>query len=182
MRRSIIGALLATFVGASLLLTGSASANPDNLGKLKITVMGTNAVGKDTNANRNSEYVWLKNVTATELNVANWSVSDAVGGTNRTTFNEVFVEQCDCGLTWVADGDEATAGAQPKVALPAGDNIIVYSGPGQDTQPDNATHAFYKNYRHYLNNTSGETVTVRDSDGTTVERLGYDAYGINPLG
>jgi hypothetical protein len=33
---------------------------------------------------------------------------------------------------------------------------------------------------HIYNNWSGETITVFDKDGTTVDRLAYDAYGINP--
>jgi len=142
----------------------SATADPSNAGKVKITVMGINARGTDTLANRNAEYVWVRNVSPATVNVKGWKVVDAAG--NTTTFTEDNLPNLNATAT--------------TLDLPAGDSVIVYSGQGVDTTPDNNVHAIYRNGNHYLNNTSGETVRVLDADGSTVDKLAYDAYGINP--
>lgn len=145
----------------------SAYADVNNVGDVKITVMGFNAQGTDTIANRNAEYVWLKNVTADPVNVDGWKLSDGYG--IRFTFD-------DSSLPGLVAAD--------RVILPAGESIVIYTGAGSDTTPDNATHAVYLNKSgnpgHIYNNTSGEKVSVFDKDGTTVDSLSYNAYGINP--
>lgn len=158
-------AIITAFVFASgLMLTSAAASAPANVGTVKITVLGTNAKGVDANWNRNAEYVWMKNVTANPVNVFGWKLTDAAG--NETKFTEDNLPSL-----------EATA---TTLVLPSGHSVLVYSGQGTDTTPDNNVHTIYRNGKHYLNNSSGETVRVVDADGTTVDKITYDAYGINP--
>lgn len=158
-------AIITAFVFASgLFLTSAAASAPANMGTVKITVLGTNAKGVDANWNRNSEYVWMKNVTAESVNLFGWKLTDAAG--NETKFTEDNLPSL-----------EATA---TTLVLPSGHSVLVYSGQGTDTTPDNNVHTIYRNGKHYLNNSSGETVRVVDADGMTVDKIIYDAYGINP--
>lgn len=159
-----IAACVIALVALTFLLPTSAVADPSNYQKVKITVMGINARGTDTLANRNSEYVWMRNVSGADVNVFGWKLIDAAG--NTTSFTDDTLPNL-------------TAGAGT-LTLPAGASIIVYSGQGIDTTPDNNVHAIYRNGKHYINNTSGETMRVLDKDGSTVELLSFDAYGINP--
>lgn len=162
--RKFIACVIALVTLAFVSPMSSAAADPSDAGKLKITVMGTNARGTDTLANRNAEYVWVRNVSPATVNVKGWKVVDAAG--NATTFTE--------------DNLPYLAATATTLDLPAGSSVIVYSGQGTDTTPENNVHAIYRNGKHYLNNTSGETVRVVSADGSTVDKISYDAYGINP--
>jgi len=163
MRRAL-GIVAGMVLASSFVVTSSAVANTDNKCDVRITVMGTNAKGKDADWNRNEEYVWLKNVTSESKNIFGWKLTDAYG--NETKFTE--------------DNLQSLEAAANTLMLPAGHSILVYSGAGTDTTPDNNVHTIYRNGKHYLNNSSGESVKVIDADGTVVERLDYNAYGINP--
>lgn len=162
--RKALGIIAGMVLASSFVVTSSAVADTANKCDVRITVMGTNAKGKDADWNRNEEYVWLKNVTSESKNVFGWKLTDAYG--NETKFTE--------------DNLPSLEAAANTLTLPAGDSILVYSGAGTDTTPDNNVHTIYRNGNHYLNNSSGESVKVIDADGTVVERLDYSAYGINP--
>lgn len=162
--RKLFAMIAALMLASGLMIVSSATADTNNVGKVKITVLGTNARGTDNLSNRNSEYVWMKNVSADPVNVFGWKLTDAAG--NETKFTDDALPSL-----------EATA---TTLVLPSGHSVLVYSGQGTDTTPDNNVHTIYRNGKHYLNNSSGETVRVVDADGTTVDKLVYDAYGINP--
>lgn len=162
--RKALGIIAGMVLASSFVVTSSAVADTANKCDVRITVMGTNAKGKDADWNRNEEYVWLKNVTSESKNVFGWKLTDAYG--NETKFTE--------------DNLPSLEAAANTITLPAGHSILVYSGAGTDTTPDNNVHTIYRNGKHYLNNSSGESVKVIDADGTVVERLDYSAYGINP--
>lgn len=149
-------------------------------GDVKITVLGTNAPGADTRANRNREYVWIKNVSSADVNVFGWKLRDGYG--TRFTFRPNKAKE----LTYLparAD-DPATPEADPRVdtlVLPAGHSVIVYTGTGKDVSPGNADHSVYLDLSgHYLNNSSGERVELRNKAGESMDVISYDAYGINP--
>lgn len=162
--RKFVACVIALVALAFVIPMSSAVADPTNAGKLKITVMGINARGVDTLANRNAEYVWVRNVSAATVNVKGWKVVDAAG--NATTFTEDNLPNLNATAT--------------TLDLPAGDSVIVYSGQGTDTTPENNVHAIYRNGNHYINNTNGEIIRVVDADGSTVDKIAFDAYGINP--
>lgn len=162
--RKALGIIAGMVLASSFVVTSSAVADTANKCDVRITVMGTNAKGKDADWNRNEEYVWLKNITEGSKNVFGWKLTDAYG--NETKFTE--------------DNLPSLEAAANTLTLPAGHSILVYSGAGTDTTPDNNVHTIYRNGKHYLNNSSGESVKVIDADGTVVERLDYSAYGINP--
>lgn len=162
--RKALAIITAYVIALGLVTASAATADTDNKCDVRITVMGTNAKGKDADWNRNEEYVWLKNVTSESKNIFGWKLTDAYG--NETKFTE--------------DNLQSLEAAANTLMLPAGHSILVYSGAGTDTTPDNNVHTIYRNGKHYLNNSSGESVKVIDADGTVVERIDYSAYGINP--
>lgn len=159
------------FLALTAVFALSVTAASSDAGKIVLSVMGTNAKGADTLANRNSEYMWMRNVSAEPVDVMDWRLTDTTGGANVTTFDGDWADHCDCGMSPV-DG---------KLMLPPGHSLVVYSGEGHDTNPTNNVHAYYKDWHHMWNNTSGETVKVLDKDGLLVDGYAYDAYGINPL-
>lgn len=162
--RKALAIITACVIALGLVTASAATADVNNKCDVRITVMGTNAKGTDAAWNRNEEYVWLKNVTSEDKNVFGWKLTDAAG--NETKFTEDNLQSLDATAT--------------TLVLPAGHSILVYSGAGTDTTPDNNVHTIYRNGKHYLNNSSGESVKVIDADGTVVERTDYSAYGINP--
>lgn len=160
MFKRIAAAVAVVLMTLGLVASGSASADVANKGKLKITVMGFNAKGVDSSANRNEEYVRLVNVSPDPINVTGWTLSDSVG--NDTDLD-----------AWTDVVSPAVKGI-----LPAGGSIIVYSGSGKDENANNV-HAIYRNGGHYLNN-GGDVVTVRDNGDVFIDKLAYDDFGINP--
>ena len=62
----------------------AASAPPRLNTTIRITRVQFNAPGRDTRANRNGEYVRVKNIGRTTVNLRGWTVRDAAG--NRYTF------------------------------------------------------------------------------------------------
>jgi hypothetical protein len=146
-------------------------------GDVKITVLGTNAPGVDTRANRNREYVWIKNVSAKDVNVFGWKLRDGYG--TRFTFRPNKVKELEY-LPAVAATETLPARVDTLV-LPAGHSVIVYTGSGKDVSPGNADHSVYLDLSgHYLNNSSGERVEIKNKAGESMDAISYDAYGINP--
>jgi Lamin Tail Domain len=170
------------FIAAMCLLIGmgailgwastAAQAVSSDFQKVKITVFNFNARGTDTNANRNEEYVWLKNVSGEAVDIKGWKLTDSYGGPNALSFNSTTFKY-NAG-THENDLKEVDG----KIMLPAGASVVVYSGTGVDGS-DNSTHAVYRAYHHYWNN-GGDSVTVLDEGNDLVDRLSYNDYGINP--
>lgn len=175
-RAAAAGMLAAALVasGASAPATASTStvaAAPEapeaKPGDVKITVVGINAPGKDARWNRNREYVWIKNVSAGEVNVFGWTLRDGYG--QRYTFDKDELKDLN------PFPDEADT-----LMLPAGESVLIYTGSGTD-RTVNGTHSVYLDRSgHYINNSSGEDLQVRNQGGDVMDRLRFDAYGINP--
>lgn len=120
MSKSLILATALTAV-AALAAPASASSTAD-LAALDITAVGYNAYGADTSANRNSEYVDIKNVSAAPVNVAGLLVQDAwARGNNRTS---------RCNTATIAAGALPVAEGAPADMLPAGATLRVHMGSG----------------------------------------------------
>lgn len=171
MRKIIIGIITACVI--ALGLTGSAAfANPSHVGNVKITEYGSNAPGKDTTGNRNAEFVRLVNTTGAALDVEGWILHDtyqngAGDWGNRYTFR----------ATDLPTGSPFKVGTPARFTVPAGGQVYVYNGSGADTTPTNNTAAIYRNFKHMWNN-GGDTIYVRDLDGTVVAYVIYTPYRV----
>lgn len=158
-------ALILTFNPA-----GVASADPANVGKVKIIEYGVNAVGKDTSGNRNAEFVRIMNVGEAAVVIEGWTLHDTYQNAagdygNRFTFR---------GATLPA-GSPMKDAVTGDFVLAAGDQAYVYNGSGADTTPTNHTAAIYRNFKHMWNN-AGDTIYVRDGDGTVIHWVTYTPY------
>lgn len=170
--RRIIAGIVTLCVIALGLGASAAFADPANVGKLKIIEYGSNAPGKDTNANRNYEFVRVQNTTGAALDVEGWILHDSyktAGGDwgNRYTFH----------ASDLPDGSPFKVGTPARFMIPAGGQVYVYSGSGVDTTPTNNTAAVYRNFKHYLNN-GGDSIYVRDGDGTVITWVTYTPYRV----
>lgn len=169
--------LVATVSPAKASAPARVAAVDEVAGSVKITVLGTNAPGVDTMANRNREYVWLKNVSGGPVNVFGWKLRDGFGV--RFTFRPNKIKELEYLPAKVAT--ETEPARADTLVLPAGHSVILYTGQGKDVTPGNPDHSVYLNKSgHYLNNSSGERVELRTKDGLTMDVLSYDAYGVNP--
>lgn len=171
MKRAIIGIVTLCVIALGL-GSSTAFADPANAGKLKISEYGFNAPGTDTNANRNAEFVRLVNMTSAALDVEGWILHDSyqtAGGDwgNRYTFR----------ATDLPTGSPFKVGTSARFTIPAGGQVYVYSGSGTDTTPTNNTAAIYRNFKHHLNN-AGDSIYVRDLDGSVVAWLTYTSFRV----
>lgn len=119
----IVGVLLAfSLTGAPASATANAASVAVPVMALDIGPIGYNAYGTDTSANRNSEYVDIRNVTGAPVAVAGLLVQDAwARGNNRTT---------RCNTYTLAPGAlPVTEGATADM-LPAGATLRVHMGSG----------------------------------------------------
>lgn len=172
-RAATAGMLAAALVGSATAVPAEAAkvavaAAPEaSAGDVKITVVGINAPGKDARWNRNREYVWVKNVSAGPVNVSGWTFHDGYG--LRYTFSAEELADLD-----------PFPGEADTLMLLSGHSVVIYTGEGTD-RTDNDTHSVYLDRSsHILNNTSGEDIRLKNKAGTTMDRLRFDAYGINP--
>lgn len=170
--------LSAVLIAASLTGTPASAATSADLPSLEIGAIGYNAYGADTAANRNAEYVDVKNVSAAPVNVAGLLVQDSwARGNNR-------VDRCN---TY-----KLAAGALPVIAggtadmLPAGDTLRVYMGAGTPSVRD-GVHRVYRDMParcgyngHVLNNSAGsnrwapwETVWVTLGEASESKSYNY---------
>ena len=172
----IVAAILMLFVAL-----GSTSASAVGTGDVKIMSYGTNAVGTDTSANRNAEFVRLRNTTAGPIDVEGWILHDTYqtgGGDwgNRYTFRG---SQLPAGSPFKVDHDSDPATADHFV-MPTGSEVYVYNGSGVDTTPTSNTAAVYRNFKHMWNN-GGDTIYLRTNAETasTVARVKYSPYRVD---
>ncbi len=171
MRKIIIGIVTACVI--ALGLTGSAAfADPSHAGNLKITEYGTNAPGKDTTSNRNAEFVRLVNTTGAALDVEGWILHDTYQNAAGDWGNRYTFRAAD-----LPTGSPFKVGTPARFTVPAGGQVYVYNGSGADTTPTNNTAAVYRNFKHMWNN-GGDTIYVRDGDGTVVAWVIYTSYRV----
>lgn len=179
MIKTITRAAAAGIVAAGLLAsltTGSAAAAPAGVADkaVKLTKVGVNAVGADVLANRNAEFVWLRNTGTADVNVFGWTYADGYGV--RYTFGPAKLKALD--YTAAVAATETVPAAAAKLMLPAGESIVIYTGKGSDTSLTDGKHTVYLNLSgHILNNTSGERIQIKNAAGALVAGIEYDAYG-----
>ncbi|MEV4078939.1 lamin tail domain-containing protein [Nonomuraea fuscirosea] len=175
---SAILAVLAAVAAATLLALPTSAAAPS--GELAFAKVGYNANGADTLSNRWKEYIDLKNVTGSPVNVDGWFTQDAwahaehgdTTGDNACN-TAVFTKMALRYLNTDADND----GTDDGLWLPAGDVIRVYTAGADDaTAAGPHTMAINKpgcGYNgHYLGN-GGDTIRVKKKDGTLVAIFTY---------
>lgn len=168
--------LAGVFIAASLTISpASAAAAP--VDSLSIGKIGYNAYGSDTMANRNREYVEIKNTGADPVNVAGLLLQDAWARGNDKTSGCNTVK-LDAGKLPVGEAGVADM-------LPAGASLVVYMGAGTDSV-DGSVHKVYRNMPsycgangHVLNNT-GKPYTAWDTVWVTLggghKSKGYNFY------
>lgn len=169
-------------------LSASAAVESPYAGKVDVTIVGYNANGADTSANRWKEYIDLKNVSDAAVNVDGWFTQDAWA--DNTYGAGAEADQCNTAVfakaTSVGDAtkfhylladDPDTVGEQPGLWLAKGHTIRVYTGGNVDTS-NNAVHSIAINKAncgyngHYLGN-GGDTAFLKDKDGKVVDKLSY---------
>jgi hypothetical protein len=174
-RRSI-----GTLAVGVLMLAGTSMASAASVGDVQIIGYGSNAVGADTSANRNSEFVRLRNDTAGPVDVEGWVLHDTYQNAagdwgNRFTFRGASLP---AGSPFrVADAD---ASKPDHFSIPAGADVYVYNGSGVDTTPTSNTASVYRNYKHMWNN-GGDTIYLRTSADATsyVAKVTYSPYRVS---
>lgn len=175
MRKTLTVAAAAACTLALGLTAAPASAD---IAALDITAIGYNAYGADTAANRNQEYVDVKNVAATPVNVKDLLVQDAwARGRDKTR---------GCNTFRLAAGKLPVATGQPADELPAGAVLRIHMGAGTAAIDARGVRHVYANMPtrcgyngHVLNNGPGSS-KFSDWDrvwvtlGSEVESRGYN--------
>lgn len=99
-------------------------------------------------ASLNAEWVRLTNTTRGTVDLRGWTVRDATGHTYR--FATTY-------------------------RLGAGRHVWLHTGPGTDGRPD-AGHRYWQS-RAYVWNNTGDTATLRDAAGRTVDTCAWRGGG-----
>lgn len=179
MRKKIASLVALCVIALGFGLTGSAMADPSNVGKLKISEYGTNAAGTDKKSNRNEEFVRLVNKTAGNVDMEGWTVHDNNGPDHANAYVFKGVK-LPAGHKFRVDHDSNPATADHFV-MPVGGQIYVYSGAGTDTTPTSNTAAIYRDlgdatWNGHMWNNAGDTYHVRDADDTLTNWVRYTLY------
>lgn len=179
-RKIFTGLVTMLLVIASFSLSGS-KVQAASMGDVKFIAVGVNAPGTDTSANRNAEFVRLKNTTGAALDIEGWVLHDAYQNGagdwgNRYTFKGTALPS---GSPFRVDQDSNPATADHFV-MPVGADLYVYNGSGIDSTPTSNTAALYRNFKHVYNN-SGDTLYVRTSNDAAgfVARWKYSPYRVD---
>jgi len=180
-RRALAGVGMVLVMLASLVSLSGASASAASVGDVEFVAVGTNAPGKDTNANRNAEFVRLKNATGAALDIEGWVLHDSYQNSagdwgNRYTFKGTALP---AGSPFRVDHD-SDASTPDHFVMPVGSDLYVYNGSGVDSTPTSNTAAIYRNFKHVYNN-GGDTLYVRTSNDATsyVARYKYSPYRVD---
>lgn len=191
MKRTIAFLSITTMVIAGTVFTASASVFsgpvPEDVvesvvsGNLKVTYVGTDAMGVDTYQNRNAEYVEFENVdpnpASTPVSIRGFKVEDAWAHVD---------EDSSCNSFTVLNGNVDSVLWER--GLEAGHSLRVYSGSGipRVSRFDPTLHLAFMNSRswcgtngHYLNNQRDAVYVVDASNGVVASaeydfRWGYD--------
>lgn len=180
-RRALAGiGVILTGLALALSLSG-ATATAASVGDVKFIAVGMNAPGTDTSANRNAEFVRLKNTSGATLDIEGWVLHDtyqngAGDWGNRYTFKGTALP---AGSPFRVDHD-SDASTPDHFVMPVGSDLYVYNGSGIDTSPTSNTAAIYRNFKHVYNN-GGDTLYVRTSNDATayVARWKYSPYRVD---
>lgn len=170
-------------IGLSLcmLFVQPLSVSAASLGDVEFIAVGVNAPGKDTSANRNAEFVRLKNASGAALDIEGWVLHDTYQNSagdwgNRYTFKGTTLP---AGSPFRVDHDTDPA-TPDRFVMPVGADLYVYNGSGIDTTPTSNTAAIYRNFKHHFNN-GGDTLYVRTSADASsfVARYKHTPYRVD---
>ena len=115
------------------------SATNDN-NPISIPVIHADAPGND-NENLNGEYIVIQNSKNEQIGISNWEISDAAG----------YEYTVPTGVT-----------------IPAGGEITVYTGDGEDTNSK-----LYMGASRAVWNNNGDTIIIRNEAGEVVIQEKY---------
>lgn len=191
---------VATVLSAGTLVAGlgvaanAAAPFSPAAGKVKIVRISMDAVGADTASNTWREYIDIKNVSGTAVNVEGWATFDAWSnnnddnpkGCNTITFRKANSVTDAGGFQHLKVDNPDTKEVETEgLWLPKGHTIRVYTGGAVDST-DNNLHTVAINKSncgyngHYLNN-NADKVYLKDADGKLVDSKGYNWQGANFL-
>lgn len=127
---------------------------------IKITSIHNNPDGKDDTSKLNEEYVVIKNIGNTTVDLQNWVISDWRNGQQYFHKYE-FSHFLSNGLSWTFEPGEV---------------IFLFTGYGKDVFVDKSVdyppqfHLYFNNGWFIWNNT-GDTAILYDAYGTIVSQL-----------
>jgi hypothetical protein len=176
MKKTLIALMgaMALMLGGIASATSAAAAPAPTAGQLQIVRVGTDAMGADSYANRNREYVTFKNVSGGELDIAgvlvedNWAHAKTLAGESHT-----------CNTYKVTDlPDSATT------VLAAGESVTVFNGArwGGDRKVGSTYELFAKSdvgcgtFGQFYNN-DADTAWVTTSAGVELAKKSWDWNG-----
>jgi hypothetical protein len=168
--------LSAVFLAAAVGVAGAVPASADIPGNvLRIVEVGTDAMGADTYANRNREFVRFQNVSGNPVDVAGVLVEDNWAHA-KTRANATHT----CNTYKVVDlPDNATTTIQPN------EYVTVFNGSrwGGDRKVNGNEYQLFANSDadcgtggHFLNN-NNDTVWVTNADGRPYSTFSWDHNG-----
>ncbi|WP_213451165.1 lamin tail domain-containing protein [Rhizomonospora bruguierae] len=145
-------ALRATAVVAAIAAGAFAIPGPAQAATpaIQITKVQYNSPGPDnrSNASRNAEWVRLTNTTKSTINLKNWTLRDKA--------NHVYKFTTDYRLA-------------------PGRRVYIHTGNGTNGKPD-AQHRYW-NSGNYIWNNTGDTATVRNPAGKTIDTCKWGSKG-----
>ncbi|RSN12792.1 hypothetical protein DMB42_11480 [Nonomuraea sp. WAC 01424] len=157
-------------------LVGAVPASADVPGDvLRIVEVGTDAMGADTYANRNREFVRFQNVSGSPVDVAgvlvedNWAHAKTLSGAAHSCNTYKVVDLPDNGTTTIANGEYVTVYNGTRVG---GDRKV----NGNEYQLFANSDADCGTAGQFYNN-DADTAWVTKSDGTAYSSKSWDWNG-----
>jgi hypothetical protein len=177
LKKTLTVAAASLFTVGALALSANASSAviPDDVANVVVGSMtvngfavgdaGTDAMGADVFANRNREWLTVKNLTGRVMTITGWATVDAwaKGDTSDSSCN-TFVFSTDNVSGGLASGGD--------VKLPAFASVRVYTGEGS---PSDATAS--EPYKVYMNSN-----VACGANGHYITNNGDDLYLVRPDG
>ena len=146
--------------------TTTSVASAPTANQLKVTKVGTDAMGSDTFTNRNREYVTFKNVSDGPLDIANVVVEDNWAH-NRTLMSGPSTHTCNTYKITDLPG----TGVNTEILV--GEYVTVFNGSGDNVKVNGNEYRLFANsdtdcgtLGHFYNN-DNDTVWVTSADGAT---------------
>lgn len=171
---SFVG-VVALMLGGTSMSAASAAVTPaPAAGDLKITRVGTDAMGSDSFANRNREFVTFKNVSGHAVDVANvlvednWAHGRTVAHRAHTCNTYKLTDLPDNASTEIAAGETVTVFNGTRIGgdFKAGGEYRLYANSDTDC---GTFGQFYDN--------NADTAWVTLADGTELAKKSWDWNG-----
>ena len=176
MKKTLIslGAVAALMLGGVASATASAAAPAPVAGDLKIYRVGTDAMGADSFANRNREYVTFRNVSGHPVDVAtvlvedNWAHGRTLANRSHTCNTYKITDLPDNSTTEIASGESVTVfnGSRVGGDYKVGTEYRLYANSDVDCGT----------YGQFFNN-DADTAWVTTSTGAELAKKDWDWNG-----